>query len=303
MDLISILIPTYNRPEQVLKAINSCLDFYDGKVEVIIGDDSEVPNTRLLQDIKLPENYRLIYLHRKVPLKQNNNVQDLILRAQGKYSLLLHDDDYLLPESLTTLIKQAETESLTNCIYFGKQVLVDHYDKIVANNSLNEDYFRTAEYSGLQDAPLRMALLQQVPSNSFLFPTQVGQKIGYRSYEQVGDACDFDFITRLILIEKCELFFLNTNISVYRLSNESISRSRQYNSIFFKYKIVKELNIDSKYPKFYSELIVKDLNVLCGYFINNKLRSEVKKIYFSRYYPFKKRFTIRGIYHLIRCLF
>lgn len=301
--ILSILIPTYNRAKQLLTAINSCLDVIGEDVEIIIGDDSDFEQQELLLKIDLPKNYTIRYLHRNLPLRQNKNVADLIQQAKGKYSLILHDDDYLITGALNALIIKAKTSNISNCIYFGKQILVNNLNQEIQDNSLNKDYYRTEEYCGLQSDPLEMSLLQQVPSNSFLFPTLKGQKIGYRNYDIVGDACDFDFIVRLVINAGCNLFFINNDISVYTLSNESVSRLNGYNSIFYKYEIINELKIKSFYPKLYSTLLLKDFNVLCGYYINNKLKTELKKLYFSPYYPFKKRMSIRGIYHLMNCFF
>lgn len=300
--IISILIPTYNRPKQLLIAINSCLDFENGNIEIIIGDDSQIAlHNDFFNQINLPKNYLLNYFHRDEPLKQNKNVADLITKATGKYSLILHDDDYLLPNALKCLVETAKLQNKLRCVYFGKQILVDGFNKLIESNNLNKDYCRTNENAGLQTNPLKMALLQQVPSNSFLFPTLRGQNIGYRNYDLVGDACDFDFIVRLVIDQGCDLFFINENISAYTLSAESVSRLTNYNSIFYKYKIIEELKIESIYPDLYSFLIKKDLNVLCGYYVNNNLKRELKKLYFSHYYPLNKKLSLRGIYHLINC--
>jgi glycosyltransferase involved in cell wall biosynthesis len=298
--ILSILIPTYNRPKEAIEALKSCLDFVAGEIEVLIGDDSELNQEDLFKSVKLPSNYSLRYYHRWSPLKQNRNVADLILKANGKYSLILHDDDYLLGGALEKMITQAESSLNTNVIYYGKQILINDNNEMIFDNNLNQDYFRTNEYCGLQKDNVMMALLQQVPSNSFLFPTVIGKKIGYRDYEEVGDACDFDFIIRLVLIGNSKLFFINDEMSGYRLSNQSVSKSKNYNSIFFKYKIINELNLQFNNPLVYKKLIIKDLNILCGYYANNKLRNELKDLYFSNYYPLNKRFTVRGIYHFLK---
>lgn len=299
--ILSILIPTYNRPNELIIAINSCLDFFEGEVEIIVGDDGEKSNFAMLNSIVLPQNYSLQYLFRETPLKQNKNVADLISNANGDYSLILHDDDYLLPGGLNALVNQAKENPGLNIIYFGKQQMVNESYQIIQNNTLNENYHRIAELAGPQSNSLKMALLQQVPSNSFLFPTKTAKEIGYRDYNFVGDACDFDFIVRLVLIGKCKLYFINSYISAYKLSSSSVSRSTNYNSIFYKYEILKELKIDIHHPEIYKNLLGNDLNVLCGYYINNKYKNDLNKLYFSDQYPLSKRLSVRGLYHLIRC--
>lgn len=301
--LLSILIPTYNRPNELIIAIKSCLDFLEGQVEIIVGDDGQQSNLENIKGILLPSNYTLRYLHRETPLKQNKNVADLISNATGDYSLILHDDDYLLAGGVNALINTAKKnlDLGLDIIYFGKQQMVNENNQVIKNNSLNENYFRVAELKGLQTNSLKMALLQQVPSNSFLLPTKIAKDINYRDHNFVGDACDFDFIARLVLAGKCELYFINSFISAYRLSSSSVSRSTNYNSIFYKYKILKELKIDTNHPEIYKNLLNNDLNVLCGYYINHNHKRELNQLYFSPDYPLKNKISLRGIYHLLRC--
>lgn len=299
--LISILIPTYNRPKFLVQAIESCLDHEEDNIEIIIGDDSDIKNIKLIENIELPINYRVFYNHHFPALKQNKNVDSLIQRANGDYSLILHDDDYLLPKGLSKLIEKLKENKRDPCIFFGKQVLINSLGSKLESSSLNFDYLRTEDNNGLQVNPLYKVLRQQVPSNCFLFPSEIGKELGYREFITVGDACDFDFALRLVLHGKCDVYFINKNISTYRISEFSVSRN-QSNAIYYKYAILKELNISKNFLSYYKEILHKDINVLCGYYINHKLKKELRSIYYSNYYPFLNRYTIRGFYHFIQTI-
>lgn len=296
--MISILIPTYNRPDFLKKAIESCLDVKDYRVEILVGDDSQVSNITIINGINLPSNYTIHYYHHSKALKQNQNVDDLLMKASGNYGLILHDDDYLLGNGLSQLIQIAKAYPTQKLIVFGKQILIDDTGNFLNSNNLNKDYLRIKELEGLQENAVNNVLLQQVPSDSFLFPLEIAKTISYRHYNKVGDACDFDFALRMVLEGECELFFIYENISAYRISQTSVSRGKAYNSIYFKYEILKELDIKTNYPKIYQKILYKDINILCGYYINNKYKKKLRNLYFNSDYPIKKRFTIRGIYHL-----
>lgn len=295
--MISILIPTYNRPTFLKNAIESCLDTFDHPVEILIGDDSKNSSIDVINSVILPPNYQIKYDHHPQALKQNLNVANLIKKAKGDYCLILHDDDYLLPGALSKLVYITTKYPDKHLMIFGKQVVIDHDGNNINSENLNHDYLRTKDLAGLQENPIYNVLRQQVPSNSFLFPLNIAKKINYRNYESVGDACDFDFALRMVVEGKCELYFIFDDISAYRISESSVSRENGYNSINFKYKILKQLSIQTAYPEIYNTILNKDINVLCGYYINNKHKKQLKELYFSSDYPLKYRFTLRGLYH------
>ena len=104
--LLTIIIPTYNRPQLLLKAVNSALAQTIDSLEVIVVDDCSS------QPIDLPEDPRL----RIIRLEQNKGgaaARNIgVEAARGKWITFLDDDDLLLPNmaeiSLATL--QQETE-------------------------------------------------------------------------------------------------------------------------------------------------------------------------------------------------
>ena len=104
--LLTIVIPTYNRPQLLLKAVDSALAQTIETFEVIVVDDCSS------QPINLPEDPRL----RIIRLEQNKGgaaARNIgVKAAKGKWITFLDDDDLLLPNmakiSLATL--QQETE-------------------------------------------------------------------------------------------------------------------------------------------------------------------------------------------------
>ncbi|MEB3217462.1 MAG: glycosyltransferase family 2 protein [Nostocales cyanobacterium 94392] len=89
--LLSIIIPTYNRPHFLPRAVNSALQQTVENIEVIVVDDGSdepvnLPKNLRLQVIRLPENSGNA-VARNVGLKA----------AKGEYVTYLDDDDQLLP--------------------------------------------------------------------------------------------------------------------------------------------------------------------------------------------------------------
>jgi glycosyltransferase involved in cell wall biosynthesis len=90
--LLSIIIPTYNRPHFLPRAVKSALQQTVEEVEVIVVDDGSdnpvsLPEHSRLQVIRLPQNSGNA-VARNVGLKA----------AKGQYVMYLDDDDQLLPD-------------------------------------------------------------------------------------------------------------------------------------------------------------------------------------------------------------
>jgi len=94
--LISVVIPTFNRKEKTLRAINSVLDQDYKNLEIILVDDGSTDGTaEFLSEKELPI---------KVIKKTNGGVSSArnfgIKNATGKYIALLDSDDTWLPEKI-----------------------------------------------------------------------------------------------------------------------------------------------------------------------------------------------------------
>jgi len=92
--LVSILIPTYNRPEYFKLALDSAINQTYRNIEIIVGDDSTDNRTELL--IKrdyLPRLKNVVYYHNENNLGQFENDLKLFAMARGEYINYLMDDD------------------------------------------------------------------------------------------------------------------------------------------------------------------------------------------------------------------
>lgn len=96
---LSIIIPTYNRPHLLSRAVNSALEQTLPDVEVIVVDDGsptpvELPKHPHLKVIRLPQN-------QGTAAARNAGAQ----AASGRYITYLDDDDQLLPEMAEVSLK------------------------------------------------------------------------------------------------------------------------------------------------------------------------------------------------------
>jgi glycosyltransferase involved in cell wall biosynthesis len=120
-DLVSIIMPAYNRANYLAEAINSVLNQTYKNIELIIADDGSTDHTA-----EIAGNYsdpRIKYFYQSnqgVSAARNNAIR----QAKGKYVMFLDDDDLFFPYSVQKLLsfikKQPENVKLVygDLVYF-----------------------------------------------------------------------------------------------------------------------------------------------------------------------------------------
>lgn len=96
MNVVSVVIPTYNRVHVLGRAIESVLSQTYGNFEIIVVDDGSTDSTKAM----IAENYGkvrfLSILHSGVSSARNRG----IMAADGEWVAFLDSDDYWLPQKL-----------------------------------------------------------------------------------------------------------------------------------------------------------------------------------------------------------
>lgn len=100
LPLLEVLIPTYNRPQQAIRAIASVLAAKDDRVMVRChsnGYESTLENF-------CANNSQVAYGYFETNHGPEKNAHKLITEASGIFSLWLSDEDWLVPEKLTEFL-------------------------------------------------------------------------------------------------------------------------------------------------------------------------------------------------------
>ncbi|RYX85912.1 glycosyltransferase family 2 protein [bacterium] len=226
--LVSICIPAFNRPSLLVECVRAALGQSYENVEVLIGDDSRDDSSEVaLREAGLLE--RVGYERHSPSLGQARNVNRLLERARGERIVLIHDDDWLLPDAVRDLdLAWHGTKNTQVC--FGLQAVADANGKVSdeATAKLNAEYGRVPSRFGVQKEPRWSALMGQIPNNGWMVETALAQLVSYSDSEEVSHACDFDFGLRLAQksVKSGGAWVLCEQIvSVVRLSDNSILRS------------------------------------------------------------------------------
>ena len=106
--LFSIVIPTYNRENTILRAVDSVINQKYQNTEIIVVDDGSRDNTKSVLS-KYVTNGSITYYY-----QDNSGVQIArnigLKMAKGDYILFLDSDDWLLPDCLLEMSKEFNKE-------------------------------------------------------------------------------------------------------------------------------------------------------------------------------------------------
>lgn len=101
--LLSICIPSYNRPEEISRLLRS-IDIQEyKKIEIVICEDfapkrEQVKNA--INEFKKISKYDVIYIENKTNLGYDKNLRECIKSAKGKWIMYMGDDDTFIPNAM-----------------------------------------------------------------------------------------------------------------------------------------------------------------------------------------------------------
>ena len=299
---VSIVIPTYKRPARVLEAIQSCLNQNTLPHEILIGDDSPDNRTELAVKQLIAESVIPIrYIHNVPSLGQVNNVNMLFSKAVGGSVMLLHDDDLLLPESLSTLTTILEERPEVSIAY-GRQYIIDEKSEIDPESSItfNRDFYRDYEFEGSVLTPLEAGLSQQIPNNGYLIRAEILEKVKLRP--EATNGCDFDFGLQLGLAGY-RTYFINKYLGMYRLSAQAVSNSSNNDAAYQAFRLMRDCAVNTpRAQSIRARRMYERAPIAITECASAGKREEALAIYFSKWYR-SRILSLGGIKRIIHILF
>lgn len=115
--LFSIITPTYNRQEFILKAIESVKAQKYQNWELIIIDDGSTDNTRTIVENQVKLDPRIKY-HWQTNQERSTSRNNGIKKAKGDYICFLDSDDFYLDNHLLEFYNLIEKNQFANDFYF-----------------------------------------------------------------------------------------------------------------------------------------------------------------------------------------
>lgn len=106
--LLSICIPSYNRPEEIYRLLQSIDIQESDKVEIVICED-HAPKREAVRDkvhlFKEQTGYCVLYIENTVNLGYDKNLRECIKNANGRWIMFMGDDDVIVPGTMDKYMK------------------------------------------------------------------------------------------------------------------------------------------------------------------------------------------------------
>ncbi|MCS7278565.1 MAG: glycosyltransferase family 2 protein [Thermodesulfobacteriaceae bacterium] len=294
----SIIIPTYNRINQVVEAIDSALNqICNSSYEVIVIDDGSTDGTEkfLSEYQKKVSNFRFLKheKNRGVAVARNTGIKI----AQGKYLLFLDSDDLLLPDALKTFEKGIELFP-DGEVFIGK-IIKESLDKKRKIGIL-------PKLSNNSKKNLKLFLKKKIPivAGSFivkkdiieknLFPEKLRLREDFPIYGYLICLCKCYVLDKPVVIIREHLHRLrnDTELLIQRnllplqilyekLPSEfqalySLALSREYLSIFRSFYLLKEYKKAIAY--YHKAIKIYPFNLFCLSYLKKYLKSLIKSL-------------------------
>lgn len=127
----SVIIPTYNRPSKLRRAIQSCLNQSLAPHEIIVVDNGENPKTPAIVDTFSKESALTIRYVRSEKFSHRKALATGIESATGDWLTLLDDDDFLAPDRIANDTKMIKDLTKDVILIIHDFVRVDYQNDLV----------------------------------------------------------------------------------------------------------------------------------------------------------------------------
>lgn len=214
--LVSVIIPTYNRNDTVVRAVKSVIAQDYRPLEIIVVDDGSTDDTKECIKSLLCESQelRVRYLYQKnsgVSIARNYG----LCQAQGKYLSTLDSDDVLLPGKISVQVR-AMVESGADICY-GRAIVYDTYNNIKFDGPFSPSN---------EDTILKLVLWKMPYGNAYLFTRDLIEKnhLSYRGGCSWGE--DNEFLIKAMFLAK-KIICVDMNVTqVYIGRSDGLSSFR-----------------------------------------------------------------------------
>ncbi|HZH60171.1 MAG TPA: glycosyltransferase family 2 protein [Metabacillus sp.] len=284
-ELISVVIPTYNRGDLLRRSINSVLNQTYTNLELIIVDDASTDNTK---EIVFSYKDDRIKYYRLDINTQGTKPRNLgILKSNGKYIALLDSDDEWVPTKLEKQVEFIKGFNEDNIVCFTDLIIKEDEKITYSTNKKLKEGEDIIDYMFVNNTNT------WVQASTYLFSSSIGKKTLFDS--SLKKHQDIDFCLRL---RKNGAMFvqLQEPLTIYHHDRREgrVGNNNKYHlSLEWAAKVKNDLSIKA----YYCFMIMFVVNHL----IFNSQKFKALKIYFFSY--LNKSITLNMfIKGLIKCI-
>jgi glycine hydroxymethyltransferase len=227
-DLVSIIIPSYNRYELLTHCIKSCLTQTYSSIEIIVVNDcstdprytdgslEKFPKTRV---VHLPINQREKY---NVPAAQGATRQEGLQVAQGEWIAFLDDDDLFLPNKLELQLNYLKTRNGLFCS--SNMFQINHKTISLESPQFNivKTYFQQGEVPSILSKEY-IDRTNYINNSTVLLHKSIINKVGPFKPEKYED---WEYWKKVVVHTPCH--YMDYALVYYTVSVENRSTLKHY---------------------------------------------------------------------------
>lgn len=240
---ISVIIPTYNRPKMLNRALNSVINQKYDNMEILIIDDSnkkeeKIKNQKLIEKIN---NEKIIYLQ-TAGSEGGGKARNIgIENSKGKYIAFLDDDDIWLNNKLKKQMKKFKMDNsicAVYCIYDVHNKKGKIIRKIRHRNKGNiyKKLLNSFCISETSSIIIKKEALEKING----FDTSLIANQEYDLYIRLSEHCNFDFVDEILITKiesEEERISSDFNKKIMGLNQFFKKHRKRYKSLSIKYRV------------------------------------------------------------------
>ena len=210
--IVSVCIPTYNRPEFLRQAMESVFAQSFSDYELIISDNASEDSTAAV--ISSFKDCRIKHIRNAKNIGIVNNFNNCLAVANGQYITIFHDDDLMLPDNLSLKVRALDFNERVGMVHSNFNI-IDEKGSITKENA-NLSGVQTKDFIETGSNFLRRSLLgtNSVIMSSVFIRKECFTKLGGFS-NKVLYTSDFEYWMRIST--QYDIFFLATPLIHYRI--------------------------------------------------------------------------------------
>jgi glycosyltransferase involved in cell wall biosynthesis len=191
--LVSIIIPTLDRPRYLREAIDAALAQTYRNIEVLVFDNGTLEETRSVAEEAARRDSRVRFRRNEYNLGMSGNFNALGAAARGEFLVAIGDDDRLLPAFVGRLVEAMRPDVR---VAFSNHYLIDAEGRRLVQESVtySRQYGRDILPAGLLQNPEAAAWRQSIPMSASLLRTEDLQRFRFREDLNTPDT---EFFIRL----------------------------------------------------------------------------------------------------------
>lgn len=192
----SILVPSYNRPDELRRCLDSILQSDFLGFEIIVSDDNSPRQAEVAEVVSSFESDKIRFFKQPLNLREPDNKNFLVKQAAGKFNIVLGDDDTLCKRSLHLLYEHISRNPVSDIYGFGYNI-VDEGGNLLSTYASTKTVLLNKTRSRL--LVVEAGLLPMTLFHPATFCCKAGLEIDLPYRNDVGIGEDLCFLIQAVL--------------------------------------------------------------------------------------------------------